>query len=163
VHALGEGADEGLYMAGQLASLHEFLGEGAGLLHGGDLRGQQQPDERLRDGLAVASLAKVRRKKLLKLRDTVATESDTLWSQHRPQAPLSTTQSPRPLFPICIPHLVGIKKRGLIVHALDVSSTTNALVHGDLTEGLVAVLLLELLQGGLLGGNLSLQDVLNTL
>ena len=59
--------------------------------------------------------------------------------------------------------LLGIKKRSLVVHALDISPTTDALLHSDFTKRAVTVLGLEVLHLGLLGGDLSGKSFLQRL
>jgi hypothetical protein len=136
MHVLGQVADEGLHVLGQLAAGSQLLGQAAGLLGGGDLGSEQQPDQGLRDGLTLASRALEGGQLLLQLGDTVAAEADTLLS---------------------------IQQGGLVVHALDITATTNALLDGDVAKGLVSIVLLELLQLLLLAGDLITQSLLQRL
>lgn len=136
VHVLGERADEGLDVSRELGAVTQLLSEGASLLRGGHLGGQQQPDKGLRDGLTLTSGALEGGQLGLELRDGESTEADTL---------------------------LGIEQGGLVVHALNVTTTTDALLNGDFTKRAMTVLLLELLQSLLLGRNLVLQDLLKAL
>lgn len=136
VHALRERADEGLNVGRELGTVTKFLSQSTGLLDGRNLGGEEEPDQGLRDGLTLASRALEGGELSLELRDGVTTEADTL---------------------------VGIQQGGLVVHALDVTTTTDALLNGNLTERTVAVLLLELLQSLLLSRDLILQDLLQAL
>jgi len=81
VHALGQGADQRLHVRGQLGALVQLLRHGLGLLGGGHLAGQQQPEQALGDGLALGLRGG---QHLLQLGDGVPAEADAL-HEERPQ------------------------------------------------------------------------------
>lgn len=131
VHGLGQGADQGLDVLGQGAARSQLSRKRARLLHRGDLARQKEPDERLGQGLALASRASKCWELGLQLRNAVTAKPNAL---------------------------LRIQQRGLVVHALDIAPTSNALVHSHLTKRQVSVILLELLHSLLLGRNLRLED-----
>ena len=114
VHALGEGADHRLDVRGQLGTRVEVGGERVALLLGGHLARQQEPEQRLRRGLAAGLVAG---KLLLQLRDRVSSEADAL---------------------------ERVEERGLPEHRLDAAGATDELINGHLVDDLGAVLLLHL-------------------
>jgi hypothetical protein len=134
MHALGETSDHGLNVRGECAAGTELISEALGLSGGGDLGGEEKPDKGLRDGLTLAGDTRKGRELLLALRDGETTETNTL---------------------------VGVEKRSLVVHALNVTSTTDALVDSDFTHGHSTVLSLKLLHLGLLGRYLGGKDFLD--
>ncbi len=60
-------------------------------------------------------------------------------------------------------HLVGVEQRCLVEHAFHVTAAADALIHGNLTEALVAILGLELLELSLLHRQLLLENLLQRL
>mmetsp|Transcript_6628 Transcript_6628/g.15144 ORF Transcript_6628/g.15144 Transcript_6628/m.15144 type:complete len:278 (-) Transcript_6628:61-894(-) len=136
VHVLWQRAQQGLHVRGQLGARRELGGEAAGLLESGDLRGEQQPHQRLGQGLTLASGALEGGQLGLQLGDGVASESDAL---------------------------LRVQQRGLVVHALHVAAASDALIDCHLTEGHVAVIGLELLHRRLLGRDLVSKNLLEAL
>lgn len=129
----GARVNEVLNKGGDLGAGGPLLRDGLCLLGGGDLTGQKEPEEGLREGfLAIGGGGK----ELLALGDGLATEADSL---------------------------DGVKDRAFPDHALDTTHASVGHVNGDLTKGLITVSLLDLLDLGLLLGDNGGQTLLETL
>mmetsp|Transcript_24868 Transcript_24868/g.46760 ORF Transcript_24868/g.46760 Transcript_24868/m.46760 type:complete len:406 (+) Transcript_24868:283-1500(+) len=137
VHVLGEAVEEGNDVAGEArGALVEVGGEAINLGLGGDLRGEEEPEEGLEEGLSVLGTGGAFEggEDLLAVGDGVAAEPDSL---------------------------LGVEVGGLPEHALDSTGSSDALVDGDLSQNLVSVLLLEGEEVGLLLRDLRLEDLLD--
>mmetsp|Transcript_12423 Transcript_12423/g.20598 ORF Transcript_12423/g.20598 Transcript_12423/m.20598 type:complete len:259 (+) Transcript_12423:629-1405(+) len=133
VHVFGKGVEDGHDVGWKCRSGVKLDGQGISLFLGGDLRGEQEPQQRFEHGFSVTSLTRVGRKDGLTLWNSEATETNTFLS---------------------------IEVGSLPKHALDSTSTTDALVDSDLTDDVTAVILLESSHGCLLLRELSKDGIL---
>lgn len=113
VEVVGAAVDQLGDEAGELAAGGPLSGQVADLLLRGDLAGEEEPEEALREGLVAAGGLG---EDLLALGDGLAAETDTL---------------------------LGVEDGALPDEGLDATGTTVDLVEGDLADDLVTVLLLE--------------------
>lgn len=136
VHGLREGTNEGLHVGRELGACAEIGCQGGSLLGSGDLRCEEEPDEGLGGGFSLTGGTLCSGELLLELGDRVSTEANTF---------------------LCI------EEGSLVVHALDIAATANALIDSHLSKRHVTILGLEILEGSLLGRDLILKDLLQAL
>jgi len=107
VHVLGEAVEEGDNMRRELRSSMKLGSQSVDLFLRWDLRGEKQPEQTFQERLAIALLARVRRKDLLALGDRQTTETNSL---------------------------LRVEVGSLPQHALHTTGTADALIDGNLPD-----------------------------